>query len=141
MGVSIKDFDAYDYITEHPDDIIPPAIVDRMRTDGTISISLNDLKEYSQVQFDAIHQGLDDLQLTIGDINAKQDVLIDYVNNQQQREQMQARAAAKAAEHRLQMEAIQSSLFIAYTLADVIDPEFAMQLNVIGNSTLQVTNP
>jgi len=26
MGVSIKDFDAYDYITEHPDDIIPPVI-------------------------------------------------------------------------------------------------------------------
>jgi hypothetical protein len=138
LGTIIKDFDAYDFISQHPDSPIPPAIVERMRSDGTISVSLNDLKEFSRAEFGKINDSIDDLQRTLLDIDAKQDVLIDYINNQEERERMQALAAAEAAEHQLKLEAIQSSLFIAYTLADVIDPEFAYQLSTVGNATLQV---
>lgn len=138
LGVRIKDFDAYDYIQAHPDSVVPPAIVDRMRTDGTVSISLNDLKSFSQEEFRKINDSIDDLQSTLVGIDAKQDVILDYINNQEERARMQALAEAEAAEHQLKLNAIQSSLFIAYTLADVIDPEFGYQLATVGNATLQV---
>ena len=140
MGVSIKDFDAADYLARNPDSDVFKDIDDccSVRDDGTISLSLNDIKQFSQAEFDKINDSITDLTNTLSEIDAKQDVIVDYINNQQERELMEAVAAAEAAEHQLKLNAIQSSLFIAYTLADVVDPEFAYQLSTVGNSTLQV---
>lgn len=134
---SIRD-SAKQVIQQNPDLPLQQEIRDRIGEDGSISISINELTELSQSEFDSINASIDDMEATLVQIDANQDVLVDYVNNQELRQQQQAIAAAKAAEHQLKLEAAQSSITIIHTLAGFVDPKLANDIATIGGSALQI---
>lgn len=138
VKVSVKNFDGGKTAKTTPSLNLPPEIIQNIQLNGSINISLNQLKDLSQTEFNNIELSLDDMQQTLNQIDAKQDVLIDYIHNQQEREQMQALAEAKAAEHKLKLDAIQSSISVISTLAGFIDPQFGKQLETVATSALQI---
>ncbi|MFN8445923.1 MAG: hypothetical protein U0175_34350 [Caldilineaceae bacterium] len=138
VKVSVKKFDGGKTAKETPSLKLPPEIIQNIQLNGSINISLNQLKDLSQTEFNNIELSLDDMQQTLNQIDAKQDVLIDYIHNQQEREEMQALAEAKAAEHKLKLDAIQSSISVISTLAGFIDPQFGKQLETVASSALQI---
>ena len=141
LGASITELDdVAKFIRDNPDAAIPPKIAQSVRPDGSVAISLKDLNELARTEFGKINASIDDLQTTVGAINAKQDVLLDYVKNQEARQQAQALAAAKAEEHRLKLQVDGSAINIVATLAGYIDPERGKQISVIGNAAVQIAD-
>ena len=134
---SIRD-SAKQIIAQNPDLPMLQEIRDRLGADGSISISLNELKDLSKTQFAEIDLTLEDIQQTLSEIDAKQDVLVDYINNQQEKEKMQALAAAAAAKHKLELEAAQSGLFIVSSLAGFIDQKAGKDIAVVGSSAIEI---
>ena len=137
LGASIGD-SAAEILENNQGLPILDEIRNRLGEDGTITLSLNELKELSKTEFAKLNASIDDMQKTLVEIDAKQDVIVDYIKNQQEKEKMEALARQKAAEHQLKLHAIASSISIITTLANQIDPEFAKEFNVVANSSLQV---
>ncbi|MEZ4869271.1 MAG: hypothetical protein R3C14_48560 [Caldilineaceae bacterium] len=138
VKVSVKKIDGGTVLKQTPTLNLPPEIIQSIQLNGTINVTLNQLKDLSVTEFNNIELSLDDMRQTLVQIDAKQDVIIDYINNQQEREQMQALAEAKAAEHKLKLEAIQSSINVISTLAGFIDPKLGKDLNTVADSALQI---
>jgi hypothetical protein len=139
LGASITELDDVGtFIRDHPEAVIPPKIVQALRSDGSVAISLAELNELARTEFGKINASIDDLQQTVDSINAKQDVLLDYVLDERARQEAQALAEAKANEHRLKLQVAGSAINIVSTLASYIDPEVGKQISVIGNSALQI---
>lgn len=139
LGVSITDR-ARTVVKKRPALAIPPQITQLIEANNTIAISLNELKALSKTEFDKLHGAIGDMQETLAVIDAKQDVLIDYINNQQERAAMEALAAAEAAETRLSLDAFRSSISVLHTLAGFVDPELAGQIAVVGDSAIQIAD-
>ena len=138
VKVSVKKFDGGKTAKETPNLGIPPELIQNIQLNGTINVTLNQLKDLSQTEFNNIHLSLDDMRQTLVQIDQKQDVIIDYINNQQEQVAMQALAAAKAAEHQIKLAAFQSSLFVVSTLANFIDPKLGKELNTVATAALQI---
>jgi hypothetical protein len=139
LGASISELDDVGkFIRDHPDAAIPPKIVQAMRADGSVALSLAELNELARTEFGKINASIDDLQQTVNSINAKQGVLLDYVLDERERREAQALAAAKAREHQLKLQVAASAVNIVATLAGYIDPERGKQIGVIGSSALQI---
>jgi hypothetical protein len=113
-------------------------IQNRLQADGTISISLDELKTLSESEFAKLHTSLDEMKQTLIEIDKKQDVIVDYIKNQQEKEKMQELAKKKAEEYQLKLDAIKSSISILTTITAQIDPKLAKEIGVVGNSALQV---
>jgi hypothetical protein len=141
LGASITELDDVGtFIRDHPDAAIPPKILESMRADGSVAISLKDLNELARTEFGKINASIDDLQTTVDSINAKQDVLLDYVLDERERRAAQELAEAKAQEHRLKLQIAGSAVNIISTLAGYIDPERGKQISVVGSSLIQVAD-
>ena len=137
LGASIKD-DSKTILRKKPNLGVPAAIKKMIENDEAVRVSLNDLTSIIQTDFNLINDSIDDIQATLVEIDKKQTVIIDYIKNQQERERMQALAASKAAEHKLKLEAVNSSVFILATLVGFIDEDYGKGLATIGKSALQV---
>lgn len=138
LNVSIKNFDGRQTVLALPTIALPPEIVQSIQADGTISISLNEIKTLSAQAFTKLNQSIDDMRQTLVQIDAKQPVLVDYLRNQEEQAKQKALAAAKAAEHKLKLEAIESSISIFSTLGGSIDPTFGKQLKTLGEAGLKI---
>ena len=121
LGVSIKDV-AKTIVKKRPALAIPPQITQLIDQNNTINLSLNELKAMSRTEFDKLHASIDDMQKTLVEIDAQQGVIIDYINDQQKQQAMQALAAAKAAEHELNLAAFRASFSIIANLTSFIRP-------------------
>jgi hypothetical protein len=141
LGASITELDDVGrFIRDHPDAAVPPSIVRALRPDGSVALSLQELNELARSEFGKINASIDDLQTTVDSINAKQDVLLDYVLDQRARQEAQALAEAKAQEHRLKLQIAGSAVTIISTLAGYIDPERGKQISVVGSSLIQIAD-
>ena len=138
LNVSLKNFDGRQAVQQNPTMPLPAEISQRIQTDGTISISLNEIKELSKGEFTKLNQSIDDMRQTLVQIDAKQPVLVDYIRNQEEQAKQKALAAAKAAEHKLKLAAIESSISIFSTLGGAIDPTFGKQLKTLGEAGLKI---
>lgn len=139
LGVSITDR-ARTVVKKRPALAIPPQITQLIEANNTINISLNDLKNMSKVEFDKLHGAIGDMQETLAVIDARQNVLIDYINDQQTQQAMQALAAAEAAETQLSLDAFRASISVLYNLAGFVDPDLAGQIAVVGDSAIQIAD-
>lgn len=125
-------------LEEYPDLPIPPEIRDGIEADGTIKISLNDLKALSEEEFAKLHGSIDDMQETLNQIDKNQAVILDYLKNQELKEKWQATMKKKAAEQQAILDGVKTSITVVTSLVGQIDPKVAKELNVVGNSALQV---
>ncbi|MEZ4616796.1 MAG: hypothetical protein R2867_15010 [Caldilineaceae bacterium] len=138
LGVSIKNFDGRKVAQETPDIAIPPEVIQSIQADGTISISLNEIKDLSVNEFTKLDLSISDMRQTLVAIDAKQPNLVDYIHNQEEQAKQKALAEAKAAEHKRMLEAIESSISIFSTLGGFIDSDFGKQLKTLGESGLKI---
>ncbi len=138
LGVSIKNFDGRATVQAIPDIAIPAEVIGSIQADGTISISLNEIKDLSLSEFTKLDLSITDMRQTLVAIDAKQPNLVDYLHNQEEQAKQKALAAAKAAEHKLKLEAIESSISIFSTLGGFIDSDFGKQLKTLGESGLKI---
>lgn len=138
LTVSLKNFDGRQTVQAIPTIAIPPAVIQRIQPDGSLSISLNEIKELSMGEFTKLHLSIDDMRQTLIEIDAKQPVLVDYIRNQEEQAKQKALAEAKAAEHKRKLEAIESSISIFSTLGGFIDPTFGKQLKTLGEAGLKI---
>ncbi|MCC7017899.1 MAG: hypothetical protein IT564_11920, partial [Rhodospirillales bacterium] len=65
LKVSVKNFDGGKTAKATPTLGIPPEIIQNIQLNGTINVTLNQLKALSQTEFNHIHQSLDDMQQTL----------------------------------------------------------------------------
>ena len=110
----------------------------KLGDDGTLSISLDQLKELSQTEFDKLHITLDQMQETLVEIDEQQDVIIDYLKDQELKAKWQELAKKKAEEYQFKLDAIKSSISLLSTLVGYINPRSAKEISVLGNATLQM---
>jgi hypothetical protein len=136
-SVTVENFDAKTYLANHPD-AAPPRVSAAIGPDGSMEISLADLQQLATTEFGKINASIDDLQLTLGTLSAQQGQLVDFMRNQQARQQAQALAEAKAKEHKLKLEAANSAVSIIATLAGVIDPKLGKQIATVGSSAIKI---
>jgi hypothetical protein len=139
LGVSIKD-SAKTIVRKRPALAAPPQILQLIEQNNTINLSLNELKAMSRTEFDKLHASIDDMQKTLVEIDAQQGVIIDYINDQQKQQAMQALAAAEAAEQQLSLDAFRASFSIVANLISFIDPEFGQNLSVAGDAAVQIAD-
>lgn len=137
LNASILD-DAKKIIENNPDLPFPTEISGRINEDGTLSISLDELKAMSEAEFEKVHASIDDIQETLVEIDKQQDVIVDYIKDQELKAKHQELAKKKAAEHQLKLDAAKASVTILSTIIGQIDPELGKQVSTIGTSTIQV---
>lgn len=132
--------DAKTVLANNPALPIPAEIRGHIAADGTITLSLDELKKLSDDQFNTLHTSIDDMQSTLGEIDKQQDVIVDYLKDQELKAKWQALIKKQTDEHQLKIDAAKASISILTTLAGAIDPKFAKQLNVVGTSTIQIAD-
>jgi hypothetical protein len=125
-------------ITDNPDLQLPPEILDAIGADGSMTISLDEVKDLSKEEFDKIHATIDGMQETLAEIDKDQDVIIDYLKDQELKAKYQELMKKKAAENQLKLDAAKASISILTTIAGQIDPKFAKGFNTVATSSLQV---
>jgi len=138
LTVSLKNFDGRQTVQALPTIAIPSAVIQRLQPDGSILISLNELKTLSLQEFEKLELSLTDMRQTLRQIDANQPVLVDYLRNQEELAKQKALAEAKAAEHKRKLEAIESSISIFATLGGSIDSDFGKQLKTLGEAGLKI---
>lgn len=138
LTASIKSIDATRLLQTHPAIYVPPQIRDNILPDGSIRISLQALKDLSQIEFNKLNATLTDLRTTINTIDSNQTKFLDYMNDQKKREQMQTLAKAKAAEDKLDLDARKSAISILSTFVGLSDATLGKNINTILTSYTQV---
>ena len=78
------------------------------------------------------------MQETLAEIDKDQDVILDYIKDQELKAKWQEVMKKKAAENQLKLDAAKATISILTTIAGQIDPDFAKGLNTVATSTLQV---
>ncbi len=139
LGVSITD-KAKTIVRKRPALVVPPQIAQLIESNNTINLSLNDLKAMTKAEFERLHGAIGDMQDTLVQIDARQNVIIDYINDQQLQQAMKELAEAKAAEYQLSLDAFRSSISILYNLTGFIDPQLAEEMAVVGEAALQISD-
>lgn len=137
LNASILD-DAKKILENNPDLPFPTEIKGKINADGTLTISLDELKAISADEFEKIHTSIDDIQETLVEIDKQQDVIVDYIKDQELKAKHQELAKKKAAENQLKLDAAKASVTILSTLIGQIDPKLGKQVSTIGTSTIQV---
>ena len=138
LGASIKGFNGKLYLDTHPTLAVPSKMRDDIQPDGSIAISLNDLKDLATDEFGKINDSIGDLQVSLDRINLQQKDLVEFMKNQQARQAAEALAKAKTQEHQLKLQAADSAISIISTLAGFIDPKVGKQIATVGHSALQI---
>ncbi len=134
------DDSAKEIATNNPENPVLQDILQRVGENGTLSLSLNELKAMSKTEFDKINHAIGDLQQTLVGIDKQQKDLLQYMSNQEAREVARAIAAAKAAEYELTIKALNSSVSIISTLADFIRPGLGKQMSTILGSGVVIVD-
>ncbi len=137
LKISIKD-DAKTMLAKRPKTGVPAKVKEQIQLDGTLRLSLDELKKISQEEFAKINTGINQVQTQLVEIDKKQQVLIDYAKRDEERELERSKAAAAAAEHKLKIDAAKSSVMILSTLTGFIDEERGKQLSVVGNAAIEI---
>lgn len=125
-------------IADNPDLPIPVALLDDIGDDGTLTISLDDLKALSEQEFEKINASIDSIQETLVEIDKQQDVILDYIKDQELKAKWQEVMKKKAAEQQRILDGIKTSISVLSSLIGHFDPELGKQVNVVGNASLQV---
>ena len=131
-------FEAQAYMSANQDEPVSKILLSKIQPDGSVKLSLADIKALTEAEFDNINASIDDLRDTLVDINEKQGVLLDYMADQQARERAQAAAAAKAQAHQLKLQASASGIELLSTLVGFKDAKLGRQISTVGNSALQI---
>jgi hypothetical protein len=129
-----KEFDIKAFLIGHPEAGVPQKVIDSIKPDGSLEISLADLQQLAKGEFATINASIDDMQKTLVTLSAQQKELINAIGDLQ----AQAQAEAKAKEHQLKIQAAGSALSIITTLISFEDPKLAGQINVVGQSLIKV---
>lgn len=125
-------------LAKNPDLDLPPEILDAIGEDGSVTISLNDLKNLSEKEFGKIRDTIDEMKETLSEIDEQQHVIIDYIKDQELKAKYQELVKKRAAEAQLKLDAAKASVSILSTLATQIDPKLGKQINVIGTASIQI---
>ena len=135
--VSIRD-DAKTIVQKIPSLPMPAKITERIREDGTLKISLNELKEATATEFGKLHTTLDDMQETLVEIDKQQDVIVKYLKDQEAKAKLQEEVKKKAEEYQLKLDAAKASISVLSTLTGLLDRDLGKQIGTVGNSTIKV---
>lgn len=131
--------DRFDKIlADNPDLPIPIALLDNIGDDGTLNVSLNDLKAMSEAEFEKLNASIDSIQESLIEIDKQQDVIIDFLKDQELKAKWQEVMKKKAAEQQRIIDGVKTGISVLSSLIGHYDPELAKQVNVVGNSALQV---
>jgi hypothetical protein len=134
---SITD-DAETIIERNPGLNVPEDIKERIEEDGSITISMDDLKKLTQVEFNKVHESISEIKKTLVEIDKQQDVIVDYIKNQERIAKDREVAKKKADEEQLRLDAAKAGFTILSTIAGQIDPEAGKVMAVTGTSMLQI---
>jgi hypothetical protein len=131
--------DGFDKIlADNPDLPIPITLLEGIGDDGTLNISLNELKALSEAEFEKLHAAIDDIQESLIEIDKQQDVIIDYLKDQELKAKWQEVMKKKAAEQQRIIDGIKTSISALSTIIGHFDPKLGKEINVVGNASLQV---
>lgn len=107
-------------------------------SNGKIQTSIAQLRQLVTGTMAQILDQQKKAQDTLDEINAKQDVLLDYAHNQAQRQAMADAAAAKAADEQNLLSALGSGVSILSTLIGIADPQFGKAVQIVGSAAIQI---
>lgn len=139
LNASIKDA-ADNVIRKNPQINIPPKIKNNIQPDGTLIISIQELKDLTINEFKNMNDTLSDIRTTLKSIDEKQNFLVAYVLDEQRRREAKELEERKRAEYQLKISAAESSIFILSTFASFVDPKLGKEIYVIGNSSIQIVD-
>ena len=138
LNASIKNLDATKLLVAHPAVYVPPRIREHILPDGSVSISLDELKGLSQTEFDRLNATLTNLRSTLVTIDANQQVLLDYVKDQKKREAMEALAKTTAEEEKLALDARKSAISIISTFVGLQDEKMGKAISTVFTSGIEI---
>lgn len=137
--ISIRD-NAKKILENDTDLMVPEGIRNKIADDGSLTISLNELKDLSKSELDQINGTLDQMQGTLNDIEKDQKVIIDYLQNQELKAKWQEVMQKKAAAYQLKLQAASAGISIITTIAAQIDPKYAKDFSVTATASLKVAD-
>lgn len=138
LGLRLSDFNPRAYLSQDPNNPLHRTLLEHMRDDGALEVSLNELRDLARSEFSKINTSIDEIQGTLAQLNAQQQDLVDFMNDQQAREEARALAEAEAAEHELRLAAAESALTTISTLTGLVNPRLGKQIEVVGSSVIQI---
>lgn len=107
-------------------------------SNGRIQTSISQLRQLVTGTMAQILDQQKKAQDTLDQINAKQDVLLDYAKNQAQRQAMADAAAAQARDEQNLLSALGSGVSILSTLIGLVDPQFGKAVQIVGSAAIQI---
>ena len=138
LGVKLKDFDGKAYIDANPDAPAARKIRSKVRSDGSIAISLNELKDLAKTEFGNINTSIGELRETITEIDARQQDLVDFMQDEQARQEAQAKAEAASRDYKETIEAADSAITTISRLVGFLDADTGRAIDVIASSMLEI---
>lgn len=137
LGVGINEFNAKAFYEEHPY-LAPPNLRENIQPDGSVTLSLNELRTMARGEFDKINNSIDDMQDTLVDITAQQASLVEFMEDQQARQEAEEQAEEAARAYQEKIQAAESGIYVISTLIGFIDEDAGHQVEVVASSLLQI---
>jgi hypothetical protein len=135
--VPLRDHPAVKIVRGNPK-VFPKAVVKGCRDDGTLVVALADMRQLVTDQLAALTAVTIENRDRIRQIDAKQNILVDYVVDQVARQQAEAIASQRAAERQAIFDAAGTWLSVAVSVIGFADDKLAGQVAAVGNAALQV---
>jgi len=140
LQMSIKNIDATQMLAAHPSVYVPDRIRNNIAPNGTVSISLDELKGLSQTEFDKLDASLTNLRSALVEVDSKQQSLVDYVKDQKKKEETAAQAKAKAEEEKLATDARKSAISIISTFIGLEDEKMGKAVSTYFTSGIEIAD-
>lgn len=140
LQMSITNIDAKQMLAAHPAVYVPDRIRNNIGPNGTVSISLDELKGLSQTEFDKLDATLTNLRSALVEVDSKQQSLIDYVKDQKKKEETAAQAKTKAEEEKLAIDARKSAISIISTFIGLEDEKMGKAVSTYLTSGTEIAD-
>jgi hypothetical protein len=117
---------------------LPPRVREAVRPDGTLVLAMSDLRALTEQQFASVHAALGEQLGLLKQVDAQQQVLLEWVKDESKRRATEAIAQHRRAEREAAYAAAESSVFLLSTLIGVADKDLGRKVAGIGKAGLQI---
>ncbi len=129
---------AREIVAQNPNLPVLKEILDQVGENGSITLSLNQLNDLSRSEFAKINAGIGEIKEALVEIDKQQGEILDYLKDEAKQRKLNAENEARAAAHKLRLDALNSSVYLLSTFTGFIDAERGKEIAVVGKAAVQV---
>jgi hypothetical protein len=140
LGVSVaRDIDPRK-VLEMPELHVSGRITQAFNPDGSLSISLQELRKLSEEEFEKLKNLMGEQLEFLRRLEKEQQVLVTWTMKEDARRLAEEERQRKAEAYQIAIGGAQSTVYLLSTLAGFGDPKLGREIYVVGNAAIQVTD-